>query len=293
MKQPENTDTLAVIATILAAGIWGLFWVPVRHFSAQGVNGEWAIVFLYLPAVFVLLPLVWRERQANMLYARKAWTIGALIGAGLALYGVALEYTTVVRATMLFYLTPVWATILGLWVLQERGNVARWGAIVCGLLGLFLLLDSKDGIAWNVGDALALASSIFWALGAIAIRQIPTIPLSGLSLAQFVCAPVFVVGIATLLHPLKLPSMEAVGGAMLILAAASILMVLPAIYALFWASQRLSPGRVGLLMMSEALVAVVTASIFLPEETLTITQWGGAALIIGSGLLELSGGRSI
>ena len=170
--------------------------------------------------------------------------------------------------------------------------MARWGAIFSGLSGLILLLGTGSSIDWNIGDGLALLSSLCWALGAIAIRRSPDVPVSGISFSQFFFSAVFVIAIGASIHPLDVPTYQQIGQTALVLAVASIFMVLPAIYALFWASKILSPGRVGLLMMSEALVAVVTASIFLNEETLTAVQWTGAALIIGSGVLELLGHKT-
>ena len=67
----------------------------------------------------------------------------------------------------------------------------------------------------------------------------------------------------------------------------SILAFLPAVCVLFWAQKFLFPGRVGLLMMSEVLTAVVTASLLLPEESMSAIEWMGAALIVGACLLEV------
>ena len=67
----------------------------------------------------------------------------------------------------------------------------------------------------------------------------------------------------------------------------SILAFLLAVCLLFWAQKFLFPGRVGLLMMSEVLTAVITASVFRPEERMSAIEWSGAALIIGACLVEV------
>ena len=69
--------------------------------------------------------------------------------------------------------------------------------------------------------------------------------------------------------------------------AVSVAVFLPAVFVLFWAQKFLFPGRVGLLMMSEVLMAVATASIFLPEERMSTLAWTGAALIIAACLVEV------
>ena len=70
------------------------------------------------------------------------------------------------------------------------------------------------------------------------------------------------------------------------------IMILLSLYAIFWAIGRLSPGRSGLLMMSEVVVAVISASILLPEEAMNAREWLGAALIVSAGVVEVFGGGS-
>tara|TARA_B100000902_G_C26480662_1_gene514580 strand:- start:264 stop:473 length:210 start_codon:yes stop_codon:yes gene_type:complete len=56
---------------------------------------------------------------------------------------------------------------------------------------------------------------------------------------------------------------------------------------IFKVSQFLFPGRVGLLMMSEVIVAIISASILLPSETMLPWQWFGALAIVAAGLMEV------
>jgi uncharacterized membrane protein (DUF2068 family) len=44
--------------------------------------------------------------------------------------------------------------------------------------------------------------------------------------------------------------------------------------------------------MSEALVAIVSAAIFLPEEVMNTTQWIGATAIVGAALTEVRASQS-
>ena len=93
--------------------------------------------------------------------------------------------------------------------------------------------------------------------------------------------------IGHLIDPISAPPVTDSKGLIAVVAVASLCMVLPAIFMLFWASQVLSPARVGLLMMSEAVVAVITASLFLPHETLTGIQWVGGILIISASCVDI------
>jgi drug/metabolite transporter (DMT)-like permease len=63
------------------------------------------------------------------------------------------------------------------------------------------------------------------------------------------------------------------------------MLLLPSIMAIFWASRVLFPGRAAILMMSEALVATLSATWLLPEETMTALQWLGGAIVVLACLL--------
>ena len=67
----------------------------------------------------------------------------------------------------------------------------------------------------------------------------------------------------------------------------SIGIILPSILIIFWAQKFLFPGRVALLMMSEVIVATLTASWMLPEEAMGMLEWIGACLIVGACVVEI------
>lgn len=283
---------LASAAVFLSAALWGLFWVPIRHFSDNGINGEWAIFLLYLPALIVLIPYVAYDWHNQRRHIKPAILIGLFIGLGLGCYGVGILYTSVIRATLLFYLTPIWATLISMVFLREQPVWSRWIAIGLGVAGLVLLLSNGEGRAISIGDLLALLSGVFWAIGASIIKYNGSAPICGMSLFQFLFAGVFVVIVGNLISPMTVPDWEVIRPLAILLSLISLCMVLPAIFLLFWASQLLSPGRVGLLMMSEAVVAVTTAALFLPDETLLILQWVGGVLIVGASIVEIQFDRS-
>ena len=60
---------------------------------------------------------------------------GIFVGIGLAFYTVAMLETSVLRATLLFYLTPIWSTLLGFIILSEPFTKIRVAAILVGLAG--------------------------------------------------------------------------------------------------------------------------------------------------------------
>ena len=275
-------------AVFLSASVWGLYWLPIRYLEDLGVSGAWAVALVNAPALLVLVPVMawtWRYQRPHL---ARAALIGFFAGSGLALYALGLVHSTVVRATLLFYLTPVWATLIGIFWLGERAGLRRWGAMAGGFAGLALLVSGGGGaVPLNIGDFYALLSGMGWAIGAALIMRSGGVPLAGMTAFQFA----FTAGAALLMGGLvggfAVPAPDLLLASLPLAAAVAVLALLPAVLIIFWAQKFLYPGRVGLLMMSEVLVAVLSASLLLPDERLGPVEWAGAALIVAACFVEV------
>jgi drug/metabolite transporter (DMT)-like permease len=64
---------------------------------------------------------------------------------------------------------------------------------------------------------------------------------------------------------------------------ASCVMFLPTALIMFRIMQYVSPGLVGIFMLSEALVAALSAALFLGEALLPM-QWAGVVMILATGV---------
>lgn len=287
MRFNPPSSGFASSAVFLSASFWGLYWIPLRYLEEQGLDGAWAIVALNLPAAVVLALVACWKWRAQKGHFQQAILIGILTGFGLALYASGLVYSSVVRVTLLFYLTPVWATLIGILRLGEQTSWQRWVAIAGGLAGLALLVSGGGSVPLNIGDLFAFLSGVFWAIGASMIKRYNDVPLPGMTSFQFFFTAIGAIALGYVAGFLELPSKELFIQTMPAASVVSVLIILPAVLILFWAQKFLFPGRVGLLMMSEVLTAVITASIFLPEERMSLIAWAGAALIIGACLIEV------
>lgn len=285
-------QTLAASLMIaVCASIWGLYWLPLRAIEAAGVPGGWAVALFNAPALLGAAAYLAAVGGRDLLNCEVALA-GLMAGLGLAFYAMGLTQTTVVRATLLFYLTPVWGTILGMAMLGERPGLLRWAALAAALAGLALTLGlGGDDVTADLGagEALGLASGVAWAMGAVLIRR------SGRSGAALIfhqfLAVVAVSAAAALVFGGPPPGAAAFAAAATPLAIGGSLVLFFSLVGIFRAMARVSPGRSGLLMMTEVVVAVISAAILLPDEALTATEWLGAALIVGAGVAEVFGGE--
>jgi len=299
MQGPGSDQTAdgGLFPSIVIAGcaaFWGLYWIPLRETEALGVPPLWSVALFNLP-LFLISGLIFawffsRNRQI----LGTVMLAGCLAGAGLALYGLGLMMTTVVRATLLFYLTPVWGTVIGVLVLSERPGIRRWFALALGIGGLALTigLTPEDlKLEFGMGEAVGLLAGLVWAISATVIRKSGGLPVSGLAFFEFAAA-FFITSLFALVFDEVMITVEiAIAGInwYLIIGAVIMLVTMTAIFVVIG---RLSPGRSGLLMMTEVIVAVFSAAILLPKEALSMWEWVGAALIISAGIVEVTGAEA-
>ncbi len=287
MRFSQPSIGFASTAVFLSASLWGLYWVPLRYLESKGIDGLWAIAMLNFPAALVLFMIVTCQWQLHRDYIQRAILIGIFTGLGIGLYAAGLVYSSVVRATLLFYLTPVWGTLIGIFWLGEKAGWQRWAAIVLGLFGLLLLVSGEGSVPLNIGDVFGFFSAVFWALGAAMIKRFETVTLAPMTMLQFLFTSLTAIVLSYLFGASQLPDFGLIRSYSPMTALISILVILPSVAVVFWAQKFLFPGRVGLLMMSEVLVAVISASIFLPDERMALIEWAGAVLIISACLIEV------
>jgi len=283
------SDNTLSLALAFSAGVWGLYWYPLRTIEGAGLSGSWSVVFFNACPLIVLCPLlIFNFRQLKGIWG-PTLLAALMIGLAFTLYANGLVETTIVRATLLYYLTPVWSTIIGVIWLSERLTRARIIAIVVAFVGLFLLISNGESSDYplNAGDLYSFLSGIFWAVGVATLNRWSNIPILPLATFIFFSTTLVSALFAGFFHVAPLPELTMLKNAFPTAAFWSICIFLPCFCIIFRVSQFLFPGRVGILTMSEVVVAIVSAAILVPEETMLLMQWVGAIAILLAGLIEV------
>jgi len=199
-------------------------------------------------------------------------------------YSLGLIVGSVTKTTLLFYLTPVWSSILGIIFLGERSRPRLWFAHLLGLTGLALIMNlNHTGLDLAIEDIFGFLAGVFWSIGSVIIRRHPKADYLALNLSNYSFA-VLIGLVGVLILGLPTPSLYAMAQALPVGFIASCLIFLPAMMLFFRAAQYVSPAVVGILMLSEVFFAALTASLFLGE-TLAALQWLGAAFIIMTAII--------
>jgi drug/metabolite transporter (DMT)-like permease len=282
--------TILATAIVFATGaFWGVYWLPVRALGEMGLPGAWGTVAITGAAVALLLPFAIRRWQTLRRAGFVVLASVALGGAAFALYSIAFVYGRVAIVILLYFLTPVWSTLIGRYVMGWRTTRMRLVAIAAGLLGLTVMLSANGTapIPQSPGEWMALLAGLLWSIATTGIR-------ARSALAPPEAAWVFSVGAfvtACLLAPVLAPwpaggTVRLLGPAVAVAFASGALWWALSVGSLMWAATRLEPARVGLLLMSEVLVGAVSAAV-LADENLRPAELVGGALVLTAGVLEV------
>ena len=290
-----KSDKILSLIIIVSAGAWGLYWLPLRSIEQAGIIGSWSIVFVNACPLIILIPLLLFNLNQLKIYPKPILFAGIMIGSAFTFYANGLIETSVIRATLLFYLSPIWSTIIGIIWLNDRLTIARVISIFVALIGLFFLLydlNDQENLILNFGDFSSLLSGLFWALGASILKKWSKVPILSLTTAVYLSTTILSIFLALIVYKAPFPSFSMIGQNFISAFIWSVIVLLPSFCIIFRISQILFPGRVGILMMSEVVVAVISAKILLPEEQMLILQWIGATAIVMAGLIEILFGYS-
>ncbi len=282
----------ASIALVCGGMLWGLYWIPIRLFQSFGLDGPWPGIVMYVATLLVLTPALILQWRAIAAYWRVLAFSGAFTGLAFSLFSISLVYTDVIRAILLFYLTPIWGTLLGLAFLGERLSAARAIGLTAGIAGLVVVLGNGSELLWprNIGDWLALVSGVTWAFGTLGLYRTKDTPVLGQIGAFLMGALVVSLIAATLFGNGAGATFDQLASwPVLPLAMLSTLYILPMVALTIWPATLLTPARVGLLLMSEVAVGLISAALF-AGEPFGLREACGALLIVSAAFIEVSRG---
>ena len=95
---------------------------------------------------------------------------GLCYAATMLLFVAANKLTASANAILLQYTAPIWAALLGWFVLREKPRWEHWGALLIICTGMYLLFSSGIAKGALAGDILALLSGIAFAANSVVLR---------------------------------------------------------------------------------------------------------------------------
>ena len=281
----------AVTALVFNALIFGVSWWPFRELDSRGLHSLWVTAFSY--AIVVLGIFLWRPGALRLVLTNKSLLV-LFAAAGLtnSSFNWGVLVGDVIRVVLLFYLMPVWAILLGRWVLGEaitRGAVLR---IVMALAGAALILYKPDmglPLPQTGGEWLGLSGGFFFAVTNIMLKQQHDAPTEAKMLAMFAGGTIIPASLALLM--MQLGHVQAPGpvGQWLVGLVGFAIVMIAANLLLQYGTARLPANVTAVVMLSEVLFAALSAALLGAGVITLQTAGGGLLIVLASLAATLSG----
>lgn len=169
----RGTGLLLIAVTWLS---WG-FSYPLNAIALRELDVWTLRVLVMLMGGTVLLGCA-RWRGASLAVPRDHWRDLVITGLlNMAIFQICMTYgidlLSAGRTAVIIYTMPMWAALFAAWLLGERLNRWRFGALVSGLVGLAVLLGQDLSALGNapLGAALNLVAAASFGLGTVWMKR--------------------------------------------------------------------------------------------------------------------------
>ena len=275
------------LVVLFCSVLWGIWWLPIGILGDAGLSGPW--IALAIGASAFPVALAWTVFRPGAVSGRAV--VGALLfGGAVTLYAMAASYTEFLRAMLIFYLAPIWTTLIEFVFLGRRWQVRSLLAIGLSLAGVVLITRGEvgfDGLG-ALGDWLALVSGLTWSAGVAMIfassRAQPSTVLLLTTLGGIATALVVAWAGGSALGPA--PDAGSLLDTAPVVAPFTIAYAGMLLAGTLWGAFHLAPAAMMYLLSVEVVVGTVTSAIFLNDPFGT-WEIGGAACILGAVLVEV------
>ncbi len=265
--------------------LWGLTWLPLKHFGEHGVLGAVVTLFAHGSVGLLSLPVLAARFSS---YRHRAWEMAVLfVFGGLAniSFASAIVAGDVMRVMVLFYLLPAWGVLGGRLVLGERIDRNRALGLACALAGAFLVLGGPRVFSAppSFVDLLAVVSGFTLAVNNVVFRKLEEVRISTKVMAMFGGSLAWGLAVVALGFSPIPPGVDTVIWLEVVLF--GLVWILLATAGTLFGVHHLEAGRASVLIIMELVTAVVSAAIIqrtLPDALACV----GGLLILSSALLE-------
>lgn len=164
-----------IVSLLFGATMWGLIWYPIRLFEAQGLHGLWSSVLMYFGTFVVALPVLYKGWRSWLVHPWLFFFMAIATGWTNVAFILAILDGPIVRALLLFYLSPLWATLLGYFFLGEELSRRAIYVLIVAMTGAIVMLwDESLGFPapQSKADWLALSAGVAFAVTNVLIHRL-------------------------------------------------------------------------------------------------------------------------
>jgi len=293
-------NRFALILLWVTPAFWSSNYIIAR--ASQGVlTGHSLALGRWTVALLLMLPGVWRSRQAMREAARDEWKQMLALGAlGMWICGAVLyiggQRTSATNIGLIYAATPVGIAVLASAWLHERMAARQKLAMGLALLGVLLVVAQGEPMRilqarFGSGDLWVLVAAVGWVLYSVLLRQWRSRLGPRERLACITLGGVLVLLPATLLEWALVPVPAFTPRAALLIAAAGVLPGFISYQAYAWLVDRLGPVRCSIIMYLSPVYAAFLAWGILGEAPHWYHAAGALLILPSTWLVSRTGSR--
>ena len=277
-KCSRSTTIMPILTLLFGATMWGLIWYPIRLFEAQGLHGLWSSALMYCGTFIVAIPILykgWRQWLKSpflffIMAIATGWTNVAFI--------LAILDGNIVRALLLFYLSPLWATLLGYFFLGEQLSRRSIVVLAVAMLGAVVMLwDTSLGFPapQSKADWLALSAGVAFAVTNVLIHKLSDATVMVKTATGWLGVFVVAFVLIYITGEKNTATTEVMVWAWVLGAAIMTLMNIAVVYGV----THMPVHRSAIILLFEIVVGAIS-SLLLTNEVISIQEWVGGSLVI-------------
>ena len=272
---------LPVFSLLLTATMWGLVWYPLRLLETQGLQGLWLSLSSYGAALLIGIPWLWQSRGE---WAREGTVLALMtvaVGWCNVAFVIAILDGTVLRVLLLFYLSPLWALILGWLILGERPGASGFLVFALAISGAVVMLWNPEmGLPWprDGADWMAASSGLAFSFANVMVRKLKHAGMPTKASASWLgVVLVAAVWIMVVHEPVPAVGYSVWLGSAMLGWFGFVVMTVTVIYGV----THMPVHRSAIILLFELVVGAVS-SVLLTDEQVLMQEWVGGVLIIAA-----------
>lgn len=265
-KKTQKTGVTYLLISSICFSFAGVFTKGVQA-------GSWDVIFwrAFFGLMFLVMFYVGTGKFTHQVKMKPSGIVIAMIAVvSTTAFITSFKHTSIANVAMIYAATPMFAGLLGWWMLHESISRRDFMASIAVLFGMGIVVHGSLGAIAIYGDTLAIIMAITMAMIIVLFRRYSETPSGGVNmLSCLVLLPICLV----FGDPLS-ATMRDIG----LLAIFAILFLIGYI-TLQEGSKLLPPALTGLLSILEAPLAPIWAWLILSEVPVVSTLIGGAIVI--------------
>ena len=280
-----NSKTSAKLQMILSMFIFGTIGIFVRYIPLP--SGAIAAVRGVVGTLFLILFMAITRKKINFSDIRSKalllFVSGAAIGVNWILLFEAYRYTSVSKATLCYYLAPVFVMLASPFLLKERLTVKKTLCIATALMGMVFVSGvfegGENGSFELLGILLGVLAAMVYASVVLMNKKLGDIGAYDRTVVQLGSAAVVVIPYSLIAENI---TFDAISPLAIILIIVVGIVHTGIAYALYFGAMKNLPAQsIAIYSYIDPIVAIILSTIILPEK-MSVFGIVGAVMILAS-----------